>query len=124
MTIPHSTTPWRIHRYAANIIQDANGKSIIHVHGENEQSLATVAHILKVVNATADTPMKRTLIPEDVATIMAALRMYQDRMLKGTIEPSIREIATDNDSFACLTAHDIDGLCEEISNGFLVGPAK
>lgn len=59
-------------------------------------------------------------MPEDRATIIASLRMYQDRSMKDMVEPSIHEIATDNGNLEPLNFKDIDGLCEEISSGLIV----
>lgn len=49
MSIPHSRTPWRV-RPQSTVILDAQSRPIISVIGENEQSIATAAHIVRVVN--------------------------------------------------------------------------
>lgn len=123
MNIPHSSTPWSLNAFSHNIICDKNGINIIVVNGQNEQSLATSAHIVETVNAATSgvTPLKtRNLVVEDRATILAALRLYQHLKLLGTVPPAIQEIATDNQSFDDLSVQDIDGLCEEISCGLIV----
>lgn len=70
---------------------------------------------LRIPNVT------RSLVPEDRATILAALRFYQDSLICGSVPSRIHEIANDNGILHLLTVQDINGLCEEISSGLIVG---
>lgn len=62
-----------------------------------------------------------------LATILAALRLWQDKRLnRGPDMAALREIATDAGQFEGLTADEIEALCEEINLGeeATVGRAK
>lgn len=127
MNIPHSSTPWSLNAFSHNIICDKNGINIIVVNGQNEQSLATAEHIVNTVNAASESVVQmktRNLVSEDKATILAALRLYQDHQIQCKVPLFAKDVATGNGSFEPLSFEDIDGLCEEISSGLLVGIGK
>lgn len=112
MNISHSSTPWQVGAYAQNIIKDKHGRTIATVHGENEQSLATAAHIVDTVNG------HQTLDVRQKATVLAALRYYQHQAMVIPVE--IDEIATENFTITGLHSREIDALCDELTNDSLV----
>lgn len=112
MNTPHSSTPWQVGAYAQNIIKDKHGRTIATVHGENEQSLATAAHIVDTVNG------HQVLDARHKATILAALRYYQHQA--AVIPTEIDEIATENFTIHGLDSYEIDALCDELTNESLV----
>jgi hypothetical protein len=50
MPVPHSSTPWSISKGCPTHVIDKNSLLIVSVIGSNEQSEATAAHIVRVVN--------------------------------------------------------------------------
>jgi hypothetical protein len=50
MSVPHSSTPWKVSPYCPTLIYDSEGRNIVAISGSNEQSIATTAHIVRVVN--------------------------------------------------------------------------
>lgn len=56
MSVPHSSTPWKIAERQPTSIVDSEGRFIVSAIGSNEQSIATAAHIVRCVNAYADLP--------------------------------------------------------------------
>ena len=53
----------------------------------------------------------------EIGTILAALRLYQRRLLRGGIPVEIDDLATDGGEHDALTAEEIDRLCERINFG-------
>lgn len=58
-----------------------------------------------------------TLEPEEVATVLAALRFYQSKGLGDPVNRplAIHEIATNGDQVVSLDDEAIDQLCEKIN---------
>lgn len=112
MNTPHSSTPWQVSTYAPNIINDKHGNTIAIVHGNNEQSLATVAHIVDTVNG------HQVLDARQKATVLAALRYYQHQA--AVIPTEIDEIATENFTIHGLDSYEIDWLCDKLTSESLV----
>jgi hypothetical protein len=71
-------------------------------------------------------PQPEILTREETATILAALRFYQQ---KGLGDPQYRpldihEIASDNDDVISLDEDDIDELCEKLNCHDIAIPTK
>lgn len=117
MSIQHSSTPWHT---VGTIISDVHGNPIADVRGNNEQSIATAAHIVERVNMSRVDDVKQ-LDARQVAAIMAGLRLYQSVEV---VPEDILSIATDGETLLPLESGEIDELCEELNNGFLIGSAR
>jgi hypothetical protein len=60
-----------------------------------------------------------TLASRELATVLAALRLWQQTVnrLDSDCEDGLADIATDGGAFEPLDEDEIDGLCERINGG-------
>jgi hypothetical protein len=66
--------------------------------------------------ARHSTPMLE-MEPRETATVLAALRFYQEALTAGTIPLHLMDVLTNTNELVPLTASEIDALCERLNAG-------
>jgi hypothetical protein len=80
------------------------------IFGIGQDSDALAAEIVAALNGEAAAGLQDL---RELGTVLAALRYWQrEGLMSGGAE---HDIATDGDSFAALTAEEIDALCERLN---------
>jgi hypothetical protein len=57
------------------------------------------------------------MAPREVATVLAALRFYQEALNAGTIPLHLMDVLTNSNELVPLTGSEIDTLCERLNEG-------
>jgi hypothetical protein len=80
------------------------------------------AHELTRISPMPNTPQHHPkpvpeMGPRELATVLAALRFYQEALNAGTIPLHLMDVLTNSNELVPLTGSEIDTLCERLNEG-------